>query len=336
MKFSIFLLFTFFSINLFAQDKIAEEYGFRHLQTIYKGDVIDILIKSKPGEENVSKPLFLFCQGSLPVPLMIRYEKDGKKLIYNVFPFHADSLAKDYHIVIVGKPYVPLVADEKSLNSDMSYKDSTGKFPKKYIERNLLHYYVKRDITVLTFLRNQSWAAKDKLVVAGHSEGSAVAAKIAADYSKVTALIYSGGNPLGRTMTLMARARINETDSSKAAENIFQYWKNVIDNPGNVDGDGDTYKLNYQFSYPPPMNYLQKLKIPVLVTYGTKDDGLVNAADYFRLEMIRLNKNNFTFKDYIGLEHNFFPVKPNGEINYDIYNWDKVAEDWRSWLKALQ
>jgi hypothetical protein len=107
-------------------------------------------------------------------------------------------------------------------------------------------------------------------------------------------------------MTLISRARVNETDSSKAAENIFQYWKNVVANPGNMDGDGDTYKLNYQFSYPPPMTYLQKLKTPVLVTYGTRDYGLSGGADYFRSEMIRLNKNNFTFKDYIGVEHNFF------------------------------
>ncbi len=81
------------------------------------------------------------------------------------------------------------------------------------------------------------------------------------------------------------------------------------------------------------MNYLIKLKIPVLLTYGTKDYGLVQAADYFRIEMIRLHKSNFTYKGYIGVEHNFFPVKPNGKINYDIDNWNKVAEDWRNWLQ---
>jgi hypothetical protein len=44
---------------------------------------------------------------------MIRYDKNGEKAIYNVFPFN-EQLAKDYHLVIINKPYVPLIADEIS------------------------------------------------------------------------------------------------------------------------------------------------------------------------------------------------------------------------------
>ncbi len=323
----------FFAIDLFGQNSKAEDYGFRHFQIFYNGDSVDILIKSEKGGEQVKKPLFLFCQGSLPIPLIIQYDNKGKKGIYNVLVFNPDSLSKNYHLAIINKPYVPLIAKEKSLNSDLTYTDSTGKFPKKYIEKNLLDYYVKRNIAVLKFLRRQSWVSKDKLVVAGHSEGSAIAVKIAYEYPRVTELIYSSGNPLGRIATLGARARITETDSSKLAENVFQYWKNIIDDPDNMNLDGDTYKGTYQFSYPPPMGFLKKLKIPVLVTYGTKDFGLVNASDYFRMEIIRLKKTNFTFKDYFGVEHNFFPLKSNGEIDYNTFNWDKVADDWGKWLK---
>jgi len=334
MKKLLFLTCLFLTADLFGQNRESEEYGFRHLVTIYKGDTVDILIKSKKGEEQIKKPLFLFCQGSQPIPLIIRYDHKDKKGIYNVFPFtNPDILLEDYHLVIISKPYVPLIADEKLLNDDMSYSDSTKKYPRKYVERNLLSYYVKRNIEVLNFLRKQSYVAKNKLVVAGHSEGSAVAARIAYEYPGVTELIYSSGNPLGRIMTLVSRARINETDSLKLAEPIFQYWQNIVTAPDNMDGDGDTYKGSYQFSYPPPMDYLKKLRIPVLLTYGTKDYGLVHAADYLRIEMMRLKKTNFTFKDYIGVEHNFFPLKTNGEINYDIDNWNKVAEDWKNWLQ---
>jgi hypothetical protein len=49
--------------------------------------------------------------------------------------------------------------------------------------------------------------------------------------------------------------------------------------------------------------------------------------------MIRNNKPNFTFKPYLGLEHNYFPMKESGEINYEIFNWDKVGIDWLNWLK---
>ena len=47
--------------------------------------------------------------------------------------------------------------------------------------------------------------------------------------------------------------------------------------------------------------------------------------------MIRQNKNNFTFKSYIGLEHNFFPLTETGQPNYEIFNWDKVANEWWLW-----
>jgi len=320
----------FFSNVLFAQK--AEEFGFRHLQTIYKGDTVDILIKSKKGEEFKKKPLLLFCQGSLPIPLIIKYHGNDKQGIYHVFVFNPDSLSAKYHLAIIGKPFIPLIADEKSLNSDMTYTDKTAAFPKGYIKRDFLDYYVNRDISVIKFLQKQSWIDKRKLVVAGHSEGSTIAAKLALKFPGVTELIYASGNPLGRILTIIEQDRIGETDSTKYAENMIKHWKNIVDSSTYMNTKiGDTYKATYDFSIP-PMQYLEKLKIPVLVCYGTRDVA-TPFIDYFRVEMIRQKKKNFTFKAYIGLDHNFFPLKPNGDINYDIFNWDKVADYWRSWLK---
>lgn len=316
------------------QNKRHEDFGFKHIQMQYQGDTVDILIKSKKGEINIAKPLFLFCQGSLPIPLMIKYDSSGKQKIYNVFPFNPDSLSKEHHLAIISKPYIPLTVDEKALNPDMTYSDPPGSFPKKYIARNLLNYYVQRDIAVIKFLQRQSWISKTRLVVAGHSEGSAIAARIAFIYPKVTHLIYSGGNPFGRIMSVIERARVMETDTATYAEDAIRNWEKIVGDSNNItEKQGDSYKATYGFSVPPPITFLQKLNIPVFVTYGTKDYGLVSFVDYFRVETILQKKRNFTFKPYIGTEHNFFPVKPNGETNYDIFNWDKVANDWRGWLK---
>jgi len=329
----ILIIVLLFTISSYGQNERPEDYGFRHLQTVFKGDTIDILVKSKKGEEQKKKPLFLFCQGSLPIPLIIKYDENGKKGIYHVFVFDPDSLSNEYHLAIINKPYVPLIADQKALNPDLTYNDSTGKFPKKYIERNLLDYYVDRNIAVIKFLQNQSWISSNQLVVAGHSEGSTIAAKLAFNFPKVTQLIYSGGNPCGRILTMIEQQRAYESDTAKYGEEAFSGWKNIIDNPENIDAsNGDAYKATYQFSIP-PMNYLEKLKIPVLITYGTKDYSCP-FNDYFRAEMIRQKRKNFAFKAYIGVEHNFFPLKANGETNFDIFNWDKVADDWRNWLKG--
>lgn len=317
---------------LFAQTERPEDFGFRHFKITYKNDVVDILVKSKKGDEEKKKPLFLFCQGSLPVPLLVTFNKDGKKSIYNVFVFNPDSLANDFHLAIINKPYVPLIADEKRLNPDLTYNDSTGRFPKKYIEHNLLDYYVNRNIAVINYLQRQHWVAGNKLVIAGHSEGSTIAAKIAFTFPKVTQLIYSGGNPCGRIVTMIQQQRARETDTSRLAEKAFAVWKAIIENPNNMDASqGDAFKATYQFSIP-PLRYLERLRIPVLITYGTKDYS-APYNDYFRVETIWQKRTNFTFNAYIGLEHNFFPIKPDGETNYDVFNWDKVAKDWRNWLK---
>ena len=329
-----FLIILFLSLSGFVsgQNTQPEDFGFRHFQTIYKGDTVDILIKSKKGDELKKKPLLLFCQGSLPIPLIIKYDENGKQGIYHVFVFNPDSLANEYHLAIIGKPYIPLIVDKKSLNNDMTFTDSTGAFPEKYIERNLLDYYVDRDIAAIKFLQKKSWVSENKLVVAGHSEGSTIAAKLALEFPKVTELIYSSGNPLGRILTSIEQERVNESDSTHYVESLIKHWEEIVDDSTNMNTKtGDTFKASYEFSIP-PMQYLQKLKIPVLICYGTKDVGSP-FNDYFRVEMIRQKKKNFTFKAYVGLDHNFFPLKPNGDINFDIFNWDKVADDWRSWLK---
>jgi dienelactone hydrolase len=308
-----------------------EDYGFRYFQIRYKGDPVDILVKSAKGEEQKKKPLLFFCQGSLPVPLILI---DERNIGFGTFPFHPDSnLCKDYHIVIVGKPFVPVLMETKRLQNDYTYIDSTGKIPAKYIERNLLGYYCSRNLEVIDYLQKQPWVTKEKLVIAGHSEGSTIAAKMASESKKATQLIYSGGNPLGRMLTMISRDRQVETDSTQYAEMDFKRWEQIMNDPKNMNPPtGEPYKNMYEYSIP-PLSYLEKLTMPVLVTYGTKDNGSAPFDDYMRLEMIRRKKTNFTFKAYLGTEHNFFGFKPTGQIDYDKYNWDTVAMDWLAWLR---
>lgn len=317
--------------EIFAQIKKAEDFGYRHIKTSYKGDNLDILIKSKKGEELKKKPIFLFCQGSLPQPL-IKYDEKGP---YGVFPFKTDSLEQDFHLVIIGKPNIPLTADIKTLSRNNCYEDSiTHQTPKKYSDRNYLDYYVNRNLKAIELLQQLPYVSKNKLVVAGHSEGSTIAAKLATKSRKITHLIYASGNPLGRILSIIEQDRINETDTenTRFAENDFEYWQEVVENKNNLDyTNADTFKATYDFSTP-PIQYLEQLTIPILVCYGTKDYSSP-FNDYLRTEMIRQIKKNFTFKAYIGLEHNFFPLTATGQPNYDLFNWDKVAIEWWQWTK---
>ena len=326
------LLITFYfliTLTIFGQPKTPEEAGYRHIKYFYKSDKVDILIKSKKGEEYKKKPVFFFCQGSLPQPL-VKFDTQG---VYAIFPFNPDSLTNKYHLVIVSKPYIPLMADTKTLGTNFTYTDSSGKFPKEYSDRNLLDYYVNRNIKIINYLQKQAWVSRKQLIVGGHSEGSTIAAKIASVSPLVTHLIYSGGNPMGRIMSIIQQGRTNETDtdSTRFGEEELTFWRTVVEQKTSMDASqGDTPRSTFEFSKP-PIDYLEKLKIPVLVCYGTKDwSSPYN--DYLRVDVTRKEKKNFTFKAYIGTEHNYFPVTANNQPNYEIFNWDRVVSDWLKWL----
>jgi pimeloyl-ACP methyl ester carboxylesterase len=326
MKTCILFLLSFCIVQGFAQKKSPADYGFRHIQILYQGDTVDLLIKSKKGEEQKPKPLFLFCQGSQPVPLILH----SKEVVYGTFPFKPDSLTTYYHLAIISKPAVPLIKDVSTL-SDLTYKDSTGSYPKAYSDRNYLDYYVDRNIEVIKYLQKQPWILRSTLVVAGHSEGATIVAKLASVFPRITHLIYSGGNPMGRIASIVTNSRRQETDSSRQAEQDIEEWKAIVNNPTASDATkGDPHKTTYGFSIP-PITYLQKITIPVFVSFGTNDVA-APFNDYLQLDMIRQHKNNFTFKGYIGTEHNFFGLNPDGSTNYDAFNWDRVALDWLHWL----
>jgi dienelactone hydrolase len=328
------IICTFFLlivISAFGQVITPEDFGFRHIVYKYKNDNVDILIFSKKGEYDIKKPLFFFCQGSLPTPL-IAFDENGA---YGTFPFIPYNLSEKYHLVIVSKPYIPVVVNVSALQSNFAYIDSSGNYPKEYSDRNLLSYYAQRNIKIIKYLQKQKWVSSGQFIVAGHSEGSSIAAKMASESKKITHLIYSSGNPLGRILNIIAgyRAREADTDSTRLGESSMVYWKKVVKNKNCMDSPhgGDTDKTTFDFSYPPPIKYLEKLKIPILVTFGTKD-ACAPFNDFFQVETIRQGKRNFTFRAYIGTEHNYFPLTENGKPDHNIFNWDKVADDWLNWL----
>jgi Acetyl xylan esterase (AXE1) len=330
MKIKLVVIFSLLSLCLFAQNKTPEQFGFRLLKTFYKGDSIDILILSQKGDEQKTKPLILFCQGSLPIPLI----KTIHNNLYPVFPFQTDGLLKEHHIAIIGSPYIPLIVPADELGEKFTYiEKKTNKAPLDFFKRNYLDYYVNRNIAVISHLQSFTYISREKLVVAGHLQGYTIAAKMASISPKITHLIITSGNPFGQITSMLAEFRKAEKmgDSTNYGEELIDYWQSVVNNNENEDAIyGDTYKSIYDFSTP-VIHYLEKLKIPIFICYGTKDLS-TPYNDYLRIELLRQRKENFTFKTYLGREHDFWSLKENGEINYNDSGWDKVANDWRSWL----
>ncbi|MFC7772847.1 alpha/beta hydrolase [Flavobacterium sp. GCM10027622] len=321
MKKCIAALMLLISKHYAISQKTPEDFGYKQMSFKYQNDKVDLIIISKSEDRKKKKPLLFFCQGSLPRPVVI-YDEKG---LYGTLPFNEVHFLEDYHIVIVGKPGIPLIANASVLGKKFMYLRDKHKEipPRNYSDKNHLDYYVSRNNFIIKQLCKERWVSKSNLVVAGHSEGSAIAVKMAILNPKVSKLIYSGGNPFGRIVTIL--------NESAAKKEIVEYWKAIVENSNVINYDsGDTYKATYSFSLPQRENLL-KLKIPILVTFGSKD----TAADYnylFQVEAIREHKNNIEFIDYVGLEHNFFPLDENSEPIYTMGNWDNVANDWLKWI----
>ena len=100
----------------------------------------------------------------------------------------------------------------------------------------------------------------------------------------------------------------------------------------NAGGPGDSNKNIYSHGRS-ESPFLLRVRVPIFVGYGTRYAGAV-ANDYLRIEAIRLHKTNFTFRAYVGREHNFFGVKA-GRVNYDDFYWDAVGAEFLRWAGLL-
>ena len=109
-------MLLFSKIYAYSQ-KVPEDFGYKHIAMKYQDEPVDIIVISKKGEEKLAKPIFLFCQGSLPQPV-VKYDEKG---LYGTLPFDENPFLEEFHIVIVGKPFVPIISDVKKLGKNFCY-----------------------------------------------------------------------------------------------------------------------------------------------------------------------------------------------------------------------
>lgn len=315
----------------FAQKNV-KDFGYSHHKIEFQSDTIDFIVKSKKGDENIKKPILIFIQGSLAKPL-IKYTDKGNH--YSPFPFSEKIYTDEFHIVCINKPGVPLIANKSELSKSGEFikENKTNLPPKEYTERANLNFYVERNDNIISYLMKQSWVDKNKIVVAGHSEGSSIAVKMAASNKNITHLIYSSGTPYySRILSMITQDRNLESAKESWVEKDFEYWKKVNEKPFATSREHgfNTNKGTYSFSQNLNEDF-RRLTIPVLISYGTKDTACP-FNDLLRLELIQENKTNIDFKSYLNREHNYFMVMEDGKINYEKFGWDMVGQDWLDWI----
>jgi len=295
--------------------------------------VIDTLLNEK-------KPLFLWCQGSLPIPLFCEIENYGNYFFGGgISNFNYEEISKNYHLVVISMPKTPVVAKKENINKQYQFVPNIEKpneYSPEYINANYLENYVNRANTVLNFLNNKDWVDTTKLIIAGHSQGTKVATKIALNNKSVTHLGLFSANPFGRIDQMIRTARLNAqlgkiswVEADSTMNRYYQLYKdaNNIDslkvNPGLI-----AWKTFSETYYD---DWLQ-LNIPIYLAYGT-EDRTADLCDLMPLFFIEQGKNNLTLKRYIGLEHNFFETIENGRTNHEKGHWKQVMNEFLKWIK---
>lgn len=287
-----------------------------------------------------TKPVFLFCQGSLPVPLFTDLEQQGMYMFGGgINNFDYKKLVETYHLVVISMPHTPLVVPQSHLNPQYQYvpdPEQPRQFSAAYIEDDFLNNYVHRGIKVLEYLKEQEWVDRSRLVVAGHSQGSKVATKIAIHYPSVTHLGLFAANPLGRADQYVRQARLDAqlgNISWERADSIMQDQYDFFQSAHQKDSLAKYPHLNSWRTFSEPFydDWL-KLDIPIFLAYGT-EDRTADICDLIPLFFIQAGKKNLTLQRYLHMEHNFFEVDADGSTNYDNAHWPEVMEAFREWVE---
>jgi len=160
---------------------------------------------------------------------------------------------------------------------------------------------------------------------------------MALEKAPISNLILLNAGLAGRIMAIINNSRKKEQslEDYQNTESFFEYWESLLKKDPELLSDdcaiSDSEKTTASFSFD-YRAHLDQIDIPVFFGYGTKDESAL-LMDELRIQVLRLQKSNFYFKSYFGWEHNFFGLDESGRINYNEYNYDKVAEDFMVWIK---
>jgi pimeloyl-ACP methyl ester carboxylesterase len=285
------------------------------------------------------KPIMLFCQGSLPIPLFVEIESYGWYMLGGgIGNFDLPKLRQYYHVVVISMPHVPAIAAKNQVNAQFHFitdPNQPHSYPRAYVEADYLDRYVQRAVAVLDFLKKQPWVNSSRLVVAGHSQGSKVATKIARQYPGATHLGLFAPNPFGRADQFIRQARIDAQTgviSWEKADSVMQEHYRLFETVHQPDSLAihPEYQSWNTFSEWFFDDWLQ-LDQPIYLAYGT-EDRISDLCDLIPLFFIKEGKQNLTLKRYLHLEHNFFPVNPNTrQPDYQKPHWPQVMNEFLSW-----
>lgn len=340
----LIVIFCLISRVVFGQQSVRSVGGYTTFTIPFEGDSVTFAVVAKQGELVKKKPIFLFRQGSLPIPLFVINPKTSRPSLTQL-PITCYDQEADQYSITIAKPGIPLLVNDGYLGTLFSTRGNPDMkmYPPHYLQHNYLDYYVRQTNAVLAFVLKQPWADARRVVLAGGSEGYEVAIKTAYTNPAITHLIAFSGSLDGRMQGQIREERMKgytgeytQEEAQRSVEGLQQIWAAVCRDSLNTTAQGgDPYKTTYSFSHSHNLSYLLSLNIPILIIYGTADVASTS-NDILPMEFARRGKTNLTVKAYVNHDHTFYKLSygPDGKVVSKEYNGVAVERDYFEWLKA--
>ncbi|MDR1348877.1 MAG: alpha/beta hydrolase [Prevotellaceae bacterium] len=284
------------------------------------------------------KPLLLFIQGSLPMPLIV--DNNGY-LDANHFSIFNKTVFNRFNVVEISQPNTPPVVNVENLNNQYAYVKSKNPYDydKTYMKRNVVETYVERANEVIDCLIGENLVYSDSIYVYGHSQGAYVAARLASENETIKAIGFSSSSPFGRYAGIMQELRaeaikgqITEDEAQQQIENYWNSWMYMVQStnvPDNWSGDLPATWKSFSQSV---VEILANLKQPVFVTYGTRDYHSL-ACELLPIYFGFANKTNYKMHPMPGRGHNFELINDDGKKIWNDSKWSDVMDEFVKFVK---
>lgn len=298
-------------------------------------DTIDFIVSDT---SFTPKPIFLFIQGSGPVPLVVDYGSYYGGLYANHMYLLDTTIHNNFHVVEISMPYTPIVVSHNQLGKNCYYYPTgeTNVFAEQYRLQNQRENYVKRVNKVVSYLISQKWVKEDSIVIFGHSQGAEIVPYVALSNKHIKAVGISGNSPLGRTKKIILTARcqamqnlITEQEAFSLINKEYNNWaycRDTTDQQALYRTIGDLPSTWLSFSQS-TFDVIAKLKQPVFIAYGTRDYWCLS-CELLPLYFISHRKTNYCIYPLPGYGHNYEPVDLNGNRIAESSRWHDVTANF--------